>query len=79
MTILTQLVDKDKHIGDVEFVVNMHDYNKLLRHPNQTLAWRPPSACAPQEAARPRGPEAQQAQPRTCQPLPGLTHDPDPR
>ena len=23
----------------VEFVVNMHDYNKLLRHPNVTLAW----------------------------------------
>ena len=23
----------------MEFVINMHDYNKLLRHPNSTLRW----------------------------------------
>jgi hypothetical protein len=39
VTILTELVRKQANIPDVEFVVNMHDYNKLMRHPNATLSW----------------------------------------
>ena len=39
VTILTALGRKQANLPDVEFVVNMHDYNKLMRHPNATLYW----------------------------------------
>ena len=39
VTILCDLVRRQPGIPDVEFVVNMHDYNKLLRRPNDTLPW----------------------------------------
>jgi hypothetical protein len=39
VTILRELVRLDPQVPDVEFVVNMHDYNKLLREPATTLAW----------------------------------------
>ena len=39
VTILRELVRLEPQIPDVEFVVNMHDYNKLLRAPAATLPW----------------------------------------
>jgi hypothetical protein len=46
-SLLDALVKVDPKIPDVEFVVNMHDYNKLMRTANATEAWgyedyRPP-------------------------------------
>ena len=41
--ILAELTRRDPHLPDVEFVVNFHDYNKLMRRPNDTLAWGDPA------------------------------------
>ncbi len=38
-SLLDALVKLDPQMPNVEFVVNLHDYNKLMRMPNDTDAW----------------------------------------